>query len=121
MIKSELIDKLAEANPQLYHRDVERVVNAILDEITQALSRGDRVELRGFGAFSVKTRPARTGRNPRTGEPVHVEAKAVPFFKTGKELRERLNKVPVGDEAGASGDTASADVAGEPAGVAAGE
>ena len=121
MIKSELVQRLAHANPHLYQRDVERIVGTIFEEIAAALSRGDRVELRGFGAFSVKTRPARTGRNPRTGEPVHVEAKAVPFFKTGKELRERLNKVPVGDEAGASGDTASADVAGEPAGVAAGE
>ena len=91
MIKSELIDKLAEANPQLYHRDVERVVNAILDEITQALSRGDRVELRGFGAFSVRRRPARMGRNPRTGEAVAVKEKHVPFFKTGKELRERVD------------------------------
>ena len=68
MIKSELIDRLAEANPHLYHRDVERVVNTILDGVTDALARGDRVELRGFGAFSVRQRPARTGRNPRTGE-----------------------------------------------------
>ena len=91
MIKSELVTQIAEANPHLYQRDVERIVNAILDEIGNALARGDRVELRGFGAFSVKQRPARTGRNPRTGEPVHVSAKHVPFFKTGKELRERLN------------------------------
>jgi integration host factor subunit beta len=91
MIKSELIDKLAEANPHLYHRDVERVVNAILDEITDALSRGERVELRGFGAFSVRHRPARTGRNPRTGDSVPVKEKHVPFFKTGKELRERVD------------------------------
>jgi integration host factor subunit beta len=91
MIKSELVAAIAEANPHLYQRDVENIVNAILDEITQALSRGDRVELRGFGAFSVKIRPARTGRNPRTGDKVAVEEKWVPFFKTGKELRERLN------------------------------
>jgi integration host factor subunit beta len=91
MIKSELIARLAEANPHLYQRDVERIVTTIFDEITQALCRGDRVELRGFGAFSVKQRPARTGRNPRTGETVHVAEKHVPFFKTGKELRERLN------------------------------
>ena len=91
MIKSELIDKLAEANPHLYHRDVERVVNAILDEVTEALARGERVELRGFGAFSVRHRPARTGRNPRTGESVPVKEKYVPFFKTGKELRERVD------------------------------
>ena len=91
MIKSELVQKVAEANPHLYQRDVENIVEAILDEITFALARGDRVELRGFGAFSVKSRPARTGRNPRTGESVHVAPKHVPFFKTGKELRDRLN------------------------------
>lgn len=91
MIKSELVQAIAERNPHLYQRDVENIVNAILDEITDALSRGDRVELRGFGAFSVKNRPARTGRNPRTGVKVDVDEKWVPFFKTGKELRERLN------------------------------
>lgn len=91
MIKSELIDRLAEANPHLYHRDVERVVNTILDGVTDALARGERVELRGFGAFSVRRRPARTGRNPRTGESVSVKEKHVPFFKTGKELRERVD------------------------------
>ncbi|BDW98387.1 integration host factor subunit beta [Maricaulis maris] len=91
MIKSELIDKLAEANPHLYHRDVERVVNTILDGITDALADGDRVELRGFGAFSVRHRPARVGRNPRTGDSVAVKEKHVPFFKTGKELRERVD------------------------------
>jgi integration host factor subunit beta len=91
MIKSELIAKLAAANPHLFQRDVERIVGTIFEEIVAALERGDRVELRGFGAFSVKQRPARTGRNPRTGEPVSVEQKFVPFFKTGKELRERLN------------------------------
>ena len=91
MTKSELIMRLAEANPHLYQRDVENIVNAILGEITAAMSRGDRVELRGFGAFSVKHRPARTGRNPRTGEHVSVEQKSVPFFKTGKEMRVRLN------------------------------
>jgi integration host factor subunit beta len=91
MIKSELVEAIALKNPHLYQRDVENIVNAILDEITVALSRGDRVELRGFGAFSVKNRPARVGRNPRTGVKVEVEEKWVPFFKTGKELRERLN------------------------------
>jgi len=91
MIKSELVQKLAEQYPHLYHKAVERIVSTIFDEITDALVRGDRVELRGFGAFSVKHRPERTGRNPRTGEAVHVPAKSVPFFKTGKELRERLN------------------------------
>lgn len=92
MIKSELIQRLAEANPHLYQRDVERIVTTIFDEITAALCRGDRVELRGFGAFSVKRRPARVGRNPRTGETVQVSEKHVPFFKTGKELREQLNR-----------------------------
>ncbi|WP_439573644.1 integration host factor subunit beta [Phreatobacter sp.] len=92
MIKSELVQKIAERNPQLYQRDVENIVNAILDEVVAALARGDRVELRGFGAFSVKARNARVGRNPRTGAHVKVEDKVVPFFKTGKEMRERLNK-----------------------------
>lgn len=91
MIKSELVQRIAEQNPHLYQRDVENIVNAILDEITDALRSGNRVELRGFGAFSVKNRPARTGRNPRTGQKVEVEEKFVPFFKTGKEMRERLN------------------------------
>lgn len=91
MIKSKLIARLAEKNPHLYQRDVERIVSTVFDEITKALARGDRVELRGFGAFSVKHRQARTGRNPRTGETVDVSEKYVPFFKTGKDLRERLN------------------------------
>lgn len=91
MIRSELIAKIAEENPHLYQRDVEKIVNTIFDEITEALASGDRVELRGFGAFSVKKRDARTGRNPRTGEAVDVEEKHVPFFKTGKLLRDRLN------------------------------
>ncbi|WP_121630223.1 integration host factor subunit beta [Tropicibacter alexandrii] len=91
MIRSELIQKIADENPHLYQRDVERIVNTIFEEITNAMARGDRVELRGFGAFSVKKRDARTGRNPRTGEAVEVEEKHVPFFKTGKLLRDRLN------------------------------
>jgi len=91
MTKSELIQQIATRNPQLYHRDVERIVSTIFDEIADALARGDRVELRGFGAFSVKHREARVGRNPRTGEAVSVSEKHVPFFKTGKQLRERLN------------------------------
>ncbi len=92
MIKSELIQKLAEENPHLFQRDIENIVDAILDQVGDALARGDRVELRGFGAFSVKNRPARVGRNPRTGEKVAVEEKFVPQFKAGKEIRERLNK-----------------------------
>lgn len=91
MIRSELIQKIADSNPHLVQRDVERIVATVFDEITGALSRGDRVELRGFGAFSVKQRDARLGRNPRTGEAVQVEQKHVPFFKTGKLLRDRLN------------------------------
>ena len=91
MIKSELIAKLAAENPPLTQRDVERVVGVILERMINALERGGRVELRGFGAFSVRSRPARAGRNPRTGDPVDVRAKHVPFFKSGKELRARLN------------------------------
>lgn len=91
MIKSELIQLIAQANPHLYQRDVERIINTVFGEIGNSLSRGDRVELRGFGAFSVKHRPARVGRNPHSGAPVQVAAKRVPYFKTGKELRERLN------------------------------
>ena len=92
MIKSELVQRLAARSPHLYQRDIENIVDAILGEIGAALSRGDRVELRGFGAFSTKQRQARTGRNPRTGDKVAVDEKFVPFFKTGKEMRERLNK-----------------------------
>jgi integration host factor subunit beta len=91
VIKSELIQEIAATNPHLFHRDVERIVNVIFDEIIEALARGDRVELRGFGAFTVKHRAPRVGRNPRTGAAVPVDEKFVPFFKTGKELRERLN------------------------------
>ena len=92
MIKSELIQRIARRNGHLYKRDVETIVSTILDEITAALARGDRVELSGFGAFSVKRRDARMGRNPRTGTPVSVARKSIPFFKTGKEMRERLNE-----------------------------
>ena len=91
MIRSELVQKIAEENPHLYQRDVERIVNTIFDSIIDAMSRGNRVELRGFGAFSVKKRESRIGRNPRTGESVSVDEKHVPFFKTGKLLRDRLN------------------------------
>ena len=91
MTKSELILRLAEANPHLFQRDVERIVSTIFNEISAALESGDRVELRGFGAFSVKKRDSRVGCNPRTGAAVQVESKYVPFFKTGKQLRDRLN------------------------------
>jgi len=91
MIKSELVQRISMASPHLYRRDAEKVVNAILDEITTAMARGDRV-LRGFGSFLVKNRPARTGRNPRTGASLEVRQKRFPFFRTGKEMRERVNK-----------------------------
>ena len=91
MLRSELIARLAEENPSLKAREIEKIVDVIFDEIAAALERGDRVELRGFGAFSVRKREARVGRNPRTGEAVDVESKHVPFFKAGKELRSRLN------------------------------
>ena len=91
MIRSELIQKISEENPHLFQRDVERIVNTVFEEVIDAMARGDRVELRGFGAFSVKRRDARQGRNPRTGESVSVDEKHVPFIKTGKLLRERLN------------------------------
>ncbi len=91
MTKSDLILRLAEKYPHLLQRDIERVVNTVFDEISNALARNSRVELRGFGAFSVKQREARQGRNPRTGATVPVAEKFVPFFKTGKQLRDRLN------------------------------
>jgi integration host factor subunit beta len=95
MIKSELIQRISSQNPHLYQRDIEKIVNALLDEIVQALRRGDRVELRGFGVFSAKLRGARSGRNPRTGAAVSVAKRAYPFFKTGKEMRARLNRETV--------------------------
>ena len=91
MLRSELIARLADENPDLKAEDLEKVVGIILDKIADALANGDRVELRGFGAFSVRQRKARIGRNPRTGETVEVDAKAVPFFRPGKELRARVN------------------------------
>jgi integration host factor subunit beta len=91
MLRSELIEALAERNRHLLTSDVEKVVDVVLEEIAKALERGDRVELRGFGAFSVRKRAARLGRNPRTGEQVEVEAKQVPFFRAGKEIRQKLN------------------------------
>ena len=95
MIKSELVKRIASQTPHLYDRDIEKAVNAILNEMVEALRRGDRVELRGFGAFSVKLREAHQGRNPRTGAVVAVGRKAVPFFKTGKAMRARLNRETV--------------------------
>ncbi len=92
MTRSELIQKLANENSNLHMQDLERVVNVVLEEISGALTRGDRVELRGLGAFSVRERQSRVGRNPRTGEQVNVDSKRTPFFKMGRELKERLNK-----------------------------
>ena len=91
MIKSELIEKIAAENPHLYQRDVEKIVSTILDTITTALARGDRVELRGFGMFRVKRREARTGRNPRNGTTVAVSEKALPAFKPSRDMHRRLN------------------------------
>jgi integration host factor subunit beta len=91
MTKSDLVKRLATENPHLYLRDIERIVATLFEEISAALARGDRVELRGFGAFSVRPRSSRVGRNPRTGDEVEVPGKAAPHFRTGKELRDRLN------------------------------
>jgi integration host factor subunit beta len=93
LTRSDLIAELAASNPHLRQADVELIVATIFDQITDALARGDRVELRGFGAFSVKQRNAHSGRNPRTGKEVQVDEKTVPYFKTGKDLRGRLNRV----------------------------
>ena len=91
MIRSGLVNKIASINNDLYQRDAEIIVGAIMEEIVEALSRGDRVEIRGFGVFAVKQRKARVGRNPKTGELVDVKEKIVPYFKPGKEMRARLN------------------------------
>jgi integration host factor subunit beta len=94
LIKSKLVERLAARNPHLYQRDAQYVVDAIMEEITAELVRGECVELRGFGAFSTKRRAARIARNSRTGEPASVTEKLAPFFKTGKEMREQLNRAP---------------------------
>jgi len=91
MIRSELVQLLARDNPELMARDIEKIVNVFFDQIVERLSEDGRVELRGFGAFSTRGRDARSGRNPRTGETVSVDAKRVPYFKPGKEMRARLN------------------------------
>ena len=98
MIRSELVNKLCHDFPDLSQREIELVVTGIFSEITAQLAKGGRVELRGFGAFSTRQRDARTGRNPRTGEQVEVDAKKVPYFKPGKEMRERLNLSEVTSE-----------------------
>lgn len=91
MIRSELVQMLAEDNPGLSVREIDRIVTIFFDDISARLAEGGRIELRGFGAFSTRARDARTGRNPRTGETVAVDAKRVPYFKPGKEMRQRLN------------------------------
>ena len=91
MIRSELVKKLAAENDGLSERDIDMIVSVFFDEISARLAADGRVELRGFGAFSTRSRTARTGRNPRTGDPVDVTAKRVPYFKPGKEMRARLN------------------------------
>lgn len=93
MTKSEMIEKLARKQSQLPYKDVELAVKTILEHMAQALSSGERIEIRGFGSFSLHYRPPRTGRNPKTGDPVTLDAKYVPHFKPGKELRERVNEV----------------------------
>ena len=91
LIKSQLVQNITDQNPHLYIKDVERIINSIFSEITKSLAEGRRVELRGFGAFSVQKRKERIGRNPRTGDAVNVSAKYIPRFKQGKELRIKLN------------------------------
>ena len=91
LIKSQLIQNITDQNPHLYIKDVERIINTIFSEITKSLADGRRVELRGFGAFSVQKRKERVGRNPRTGSAVKVSEKYIPRFKSGKELRIKLN------------------------------
>jgi integration host factor subunit beta len=106
VIKSELIDRISVQNPHLYRQDAEKIVNTIFSVITAAMARGDRVELRGFGVFFVKFREGRTGRNPRTGTLVSVERKAVPFFRSGREMKSRLNSHAHGSDIDPGRDTA---------------
>jgi integration host factor subunit beta len=95
MVKSDLVKRVSDQNPHLYQRDVEKIVTAMFEAMIAALARGDRIEIRGFGSFSVRSRAARIGRNPRTGRVVAVEKRGHPFFKTGKEMRARLNEGPL--------------------------
>ena len=110
MTKSELIALLAERFPQLVAKDAELAVKVILDAMTEALARGDRIESRGFGSFSLNHRPPRVGRNPRSGERVDVPEKWVPHFKAGKELRERVDAADLTGVTGASGESADSPV-----------
>ncbi len=99
MTKSELIERLSARQTHLMHKDVELAVKSVLDQVSNALARDDRVEIRGFGSFALHHRPARVGRNPKTGEPVHIPPKRVPHFKPGKEMRERVNLAAEEEEA----------------------
>ncbi|MEB2346402.1 MAG: integration host factor subunit beta [Deltaproteobacteria bacterium] len=103
MTKSGLIEQVAERTPHISKKDTEVVVNTIFDAMTDALRRGERIEIRGFGSFQVKVREARDGRNPKTGEMVNIPAKRTPFFKVGKELKEMVDRAPAGG--GATGDS----------------
>ena len=98
MTKSELIERLAQRQTQLPYKDVEFAVKTMIEQMAQSLATGERIEIRGFGSFSLHFRPPRLGRNPKTGEPVPLEAKYVPHFKPGKELRERVNELPASDD-----------------------
>ena len=91
MTKSELIEELSRKQPQLAYKDIELAVKTVLEYMSSSLSNGERIEIRGFGSFSLHYRPARSGRNPKSGEPVDLPAKHVPHFKPGKELRERVH------------------------------
>lgn len=91
MTKSDLVEKIAEKNRNISKKDIEIIVNTIFESMRTSLIRGERIEIRGFGSFTVKSRNAREGRNPKTGEVVHITQKRVPYFKVGKELRERVN------------------------------
>jgi integration host factor subunit beta len=102
MTKSGLIEEVATQTPHISKKDTEVVVNTIFDSMIEALKKGERIEIRGFGSFQVKIREARDGRNPKTGEPVHISAKRTPFFKVGKELKEMVDSVPVGSGGGDS-------------------
>ena len=106
VIKSELIDRISVQNPHLYRHDAEKIINTIFLVITAAMARGDRVELRGFGVFFVKFREGRTGRNPRTGAAVSVGRKAVPFFRSGRQMKSRLNSHAHGSDIDPGRDTA---------------
>ena len=103
MTKSGLIEDVARQTPHISKKDTEVVVNTIFDSMIEALKEGDRIEIRGFGSFQVKVREAREGRNPKTGEPVHISAKRTPFFKVGKELKEMVDSVPISAAAKGSG------------------